>query len=739
MKNNLFSKIVVALLFSVICAYFLSALLRTLIEKSKDVQGNILDYQGTYEFIMNTSTQNQFIVVILTACIFFFMLSKMNIKPNKYQDASDFGVHGTSRWGKFEEIIDGQALSKNNKFTKNNPVKSLKVDNGLILGKVPDKNELLIMPKNTSIDNRNVIVLGSSGSGKGQSYVLPNLINNSEETMIVTDPKGELYRDTAKLKRDQGYEVYQIDFINFLEGGYNPLDYVNDDQDAQQIAKTIAKNSAKDGKEDFFQVEGQRLLTALIIYCKHEYPNANIPDHVLSMFNKIADDENFLPNLLVELDKEHPAYQLLKSATVAQGKTRASILASFTQQTGIFTINKVAKMTRQSTFNFKEFQEKKSILYVKIPMDENPFLSLTATFFDQLISVFYRYADNNNSVLNIPTVFELDEFANIGKIEKYGRVLATCRGLGMSMNTIIQDVGQLEELYGKEMARSIISNHDTQIFLRTKDNDTAQYFSKMAGETTVRMKTKSTSQQGGIWTDKHSHSKSDQEQYVKRPLITEGELTTLPKDSSYVFVAGYYPFKTQKAWQFEIYGDLLSNYEKYRHKLFKNIQSTPHIENVETTEQTNLENLNRNNKEVDLEQVHHEPEHETNDIPTHNKETGEILSSIEIEYKEREEQQLHSIAEHEREDEKAYMNDVIKNDLHNESEQDVNEMADELEEIVNNPVYLDNQKEATSNFENIKANEFAISNLDLIHKVLTEDEQNNIDEDIQEDENSLPM
>ncbi|WP_361920467.1 type IV secretory system conjugative DNA transfer family protein, partial [Streptomyces sp. NPDC046876] len=251
------------------------------------------------------------------------------------------------------------------------------------------------------------------------------------------------------------------------------LDYVFDDQDAQSVSVTIAKNSTKDGKEDFFMERAQKMLAGLIVYCKTEIPNASMQD-VLDTFNErvAPDEEAFRQWVDEDLGPHHPAYQLLKGLTTLGGNTRTSVTSSFASQVSIFTLKKIREMTQTSDFNFRAFQEQKSILYVKLPMDENPFTALTSVFFDQLISQFYKLADENRGQLKIPTIFLLDEFANIGKIEKYARVLATCRGLGLSMNTIVQDNGQIESLYGKEMARSILSNHDTLLFLRSKDIET---------------------------------------------------------------------------------------------------------------------------------------------------------------------------------------------------------------------------------------------------------------------------
>lgn len=554
-------KIFVAFLLSLIVGYAITGLLRFL-NSGGTLNTLLLDFKGTFTFLMETDQRSQLLVAILSIVFFGWFLSKMRLRTNSYEDAHDFGVHGSARFTKPADVLNGKYFSEKNRYQTKQPEKTLQqLENGLIVGKVPDKKQLMIIPRTTEIDNRNVYIVGSSGSGKGQSYVIPNLINNREETLIVTDPKGELFEQTATIKRKQGYKVYQIDFINFNQDNYNLLDYVFDDQDAQSVSVTIAKNSTKDGKEDFFMERAQKMLAGLIVYCKTEITNASMQD-VLNTFNEhVAPDEESFRNWVDEdLGPHHPAYQLLKGLTTLGGNTRTSVTSSFASQVSIFTLKKISEMTRTSDFNFREFQEQKSILYVKLPMDENPFTALTSVFFDQLIAQFYKMADENRGKLKIPTIFLLDEFPNIGKIDKYGRVLATCRGLGLSMNTIVQDNGQIESLYGKEMARSILSNHDALLFLRSKDMETIKYFSQLAGETTAKVQTGSSSQSGGFMSGKSSSSQSTSEQYVKRSLISEGDLASIAKNDCYLFVSGLYPLKLQKAWQSEVFGDYVERH-----------------------------------------------------------------------------------------------------------------------------------------------------------------------------------
>jgi type IV secretion system protein VirD4 len=744
MKNTTKRKIKnsIALVFlASLFTYFASAGMKTINEMSK-FQDNVLNPETILEFLKTTDSQTQMIIGIAVLLLTWFVGSNMEFRDKKYQDASSFGVHGTSRWGKVEELKEGKAISINNKISLKDPFKTLKVEDGIVLAKDPIKNELIILPENTTVDNSNVCLIGASGSGKGQAVVYNNLINNRKKTIIVTDPKGELFHGTHQLKRDQGYEVFQVDFLNLNQAKYNPLDYVEKDIDAKKIAEAIAKNSAKDGKEDFFFTTARDLLTGLIIYCKSINDMASIPVDVKQQFYKVSEDENYLFNLCSEIGFEHPAYAYLKDASVADGKTRTSILSSFAQQTAIFSLQDVATMTTRSDFNFHDFQSKKSILYVKIPMKSNPVEALTATFFDQLFSVFYDIADKYHGILPKKTMFLLDEFANLGKINDYEGILSTCRGLGIGVITIVQDLAQLENKYGKEITRSIINNHDTKLFLRTGDTETAKYFSGLAGETTAKMSTKSTSQSGGIFSNNSSSSKSQQEQYVKRPLITDGELMTIDKDTCYLFISGYFPLKLEKAWQYKIYKNFLfdenrqvnyiNNREKYLKMIGKteeiqveeelpkteNVAAVPDVEPIEYKDQE-IEQIEESNV---IEEVAVSKEEE---ILEDRKEKIETLIQ-EFLMSELDQEDLVSaeiIIEEERN------NDFINDNLLEDDNQE--NSLQELEDLMDGMDGFDHEtyKEAEGLYSDIEDNQVVINESDLIEDLFSgEDEEVSIDD-----------
>ncbi|QWB32023.1 VirD4-like conjugal transfer protein, CD1115 family [Exiguobacterium acetylicum] len=528
-----------------------------------------LAFKDHYKWFLVQKEPIQYGAYVLSGLGFLFTFLSTKKKKNGYEDASQHGVYGNAVFSSLEELEENgftPSRKTNTKWSKD-PFKTIKVPEGIILGR--DGQDLVILHNESKLDNRNVLIVGSPGSSKGQAFVIPNLLNNYSSSMVVTDPKGELYNQTADIKRDQGYKVHQVDFLNLVGSKYNPLDYVHDDMSAKKVADSISRNSSKDGKEDFFFNTARDLLTGLILYTKSTNPKASMLD-VKRVFNRISDGDlgtQRLQEIVEEIGERHAAYQYFADAVSLGGNTRASVMSSFAQQTGIFSMQKVVEFTSESGFRFEELQEQKTIIYVKIPVKDNAVAPLTATFFDQLFTVLYDIGDKHDSILPIPTICMLDEFANLGNLNNYDNILSTCRGYRLSLITIVQDFAQLEEKYSKEQRRTFANNHDTALFLRTKDSDTAEYFEKSAGDTTVKFTTKSKSSSNdwmyiiGLSNKSNASSPSESEQYQKKPLVSQSELLNMKGDTCYVFTAGRV-LKLQKAFQSLIYSGFITATKK---------------------------------------------------------------------------------------------------------------------------------------------------------------------------------
>lgn len=189
----------------------------------------------------------QWVVLLLYGVLGVKMYRRFRGK--KYEEAHSYGSHGSSRFAKKEEVMNGKFFAKKT-WASRNPEKNLQNPSGLIFGIL--KNKPLILPEDTKVPNRNVFVIGPPGSHKTQGYVLTNIIHERNRSIVVPDLKGELFEKTARLKQKQGYEVRMINFKNMeISDRFNPLQYIEKEVDAEKIATAIVINSQQENKADF--------------------------------------------------------------------------------------------------------------------------------------------------------------------------------------------------------------------------------------------------------------------------------------------------------------------------------------------------------------------------------------------------------------------------------------------------------------------------------------------------------
>lgn len=569
LKDGWVNIFIIAILVALSVSYIISSYLYKLFN-GVDMQllDALMQPMNVYDYVV--SDENLKIIILflpLLILVGVLYLLRKNLFNLEYTDAHNYGLYGTSRWGNPDKIRNGKILAHHKESTYkkdlNYNLKELK--NGYILGKVPNSKKLLIMDENADVSNQNIAVIGSSGSAKSQSYVIPNLVNVRDKSIIVTDPKGELYNMTAQLKKDQGYKIYQVDFISFMQSKYNPLSYVETSLQAQKVANTIITNfegGSGGGDNVFFKNSATNMLSALIIYVKAEFPEekANM-EQVVKVYTDYVQDEDTFNEWIKTIPDDHPAREMLNSIIDLTGNTRGSVTSTLNNGFNIFKLPQVKQMTRKSDFHFQDFVEDKSILYVKLSMEDDTFSPLTSVFFSQMINIYYDVASQSeDQKLKRKVVFMLDEFANIGKINNYSKTLATCRSLGLSMHTILQNRSQLEKksMYGREETNDILGNHDTIILLRAKqeDTDTTKWISDALGQTTkeVPKEDYSVSPNGKTTNHKIEH--------IERPLMTASEIGGLEKHESIVIIAGQHPLFLNKAYQSDIYQDLLSKQVK---------------------------------------------------------------------------------------------------------------------------------------------------------------------------------
>ncbi|CAG7643596.1 VirD4-like conjugal transfer protein, CD1115 family [Paenibacillus allorhizosphaerae] len=483
-------------------------------------------------------------------------------KVKTFQEASRYGAYGTAKWAETGEVFNDRTFVRktwNKRFSAaaDKPQHAGKHPNlnnpgGLLFGMLQGKP--LILPEETTIPNRNVFGVGGPGSGKTQSYILTNIIHERNRSIVVTDPKGEIYESTAAVKREQGYEVRLVNFKEMdVSDRYNPIDYIERETDAEQIATALFLNSQSgDKKMDFWGKAEIALLTTLLLYVKYECgPAANMDmvRYILTTYGRTPEDMDLF---FGSLESDHPASMAYQVVRMAEDKVRSSIFISLAVTLSKWNSKSVQAFTAVSDFKLDDIGDRKMIVYVILPVADSTWEMLTSNFFTQLFQQLYRLADRHFNRLPRPVNIMLDEFPNIGKIPNYEELLATCRSYGISCSTIVQSVGQLIDKYSKEKAEAIIGNHSLRFLLGAGDHLTAKTFSELLGDTTIQTDSRSVTK-----SRKSDGSDSSSQSYTKRPLMTPDEIMRMPREEGLLLVSGMNPIRIRKAFQFEFFRGVL--------------------------------------------------------------------------------------------------------------------------------------------------------------------------------------
>ena len=380
---------------------------------------------------------------------------------------------------------------------------------------------------------------------------------------VFTDPKGELYDDTAGFLKQNGYDIKVLNLVNPANSdGYNPLMHITNEVDVDVIAHTIVKGQESEGKssDPFWEDTAEMLLKALIYYLLATRPPEEQNLASCAELVRAANTNggsNLLTELMNELPYDHPARMNYKSIEIASEKTYSSILSTLQSKLGKFDSKEIAEVTSTNTINFEDIANHKTAVYVISSDTHTAYNFLLTIFFSQMIQQLYNYADLNGGRLKTPTYFILDEFANIGQIPDFDKKISTSRSRGISFSVILQNLDQLEAVYEKSY-ETIMGNCDTHVFLGSNSFKTVEYFSKQLGETTITRDSKSTNR------DKNYHKQgySTSDQIMGRALMTPDELRRMDNDLCIIFEKGLKPVKAKKYYYFNhktMYNQLMKN------------------------------------------------------------------------------------------------------------------------------------------------------------------------------------
>ena len=473
---------------------------------------------------------------LVTAFIFRLILYYKVKNAKKFRHGEEYG---SARWGNRKDI---------------EPFVDPIFENNIILTET-ERLTLNSRPKQPKYArNKNVIVIGSSGSGKTRFYLKPQLMQMTPNVSYVcTDPKGTIIVECGKMLVNGGYRIKVLNTINFKKSmHYNPFHYIRSEKDILKLVNTIIANTKGEGEkstEDFW-VKAERLLySALIGYIWYEAPEEEQNFSTLLEFINASetreDDEEFknaVDELFEELEAENPehfAVRQYRKYKLAAGKTAKSILISCGARLAPFDIQELREIMSYDEMELDMIGDQKTAMFVIISDTDDTFNFVVAIMYTQLFNLLCDKADDEHGGrLPYHVRLLLDEFSNIGQIPKFDKLIATIRSREISASIILQSQSQLKTIY-KDAAETITGNCDTVLFLGGKESSTLKEISETLGKETIDLyntsDTRGTSQSYGL-----NYQKTGKE------LMSRDELAVMDGNKCILQLRGVRPFLSNK-------------------------------------------------------------------------------------------------------------------------------------------------------------------------------------------------
>ena len=451
----------------------------------------------------------------------------------KYRHGMEYG---SARWGTAKDIEPFMAP----KFADN--IILTKTERLMMSNRPPD-------PKNAR--NKNVLVVGGSGSGKTRFWLKPNLLQ-CHSSYVVTDPKGTIVLECGQAMLKNGYKVKVLNTINFKKSmHYNPFAYVHSEKDILKLVTTLMTNTKGEGSggDPFWEKSERLLLTALIAYLHYEAPveeqNFATLLEMLNTMQVLEDDEEYqnpVDLLFEELAKKKPnsfAGRQYKLYKLAAGKTAKSILISCGARLAPFDIQELRDLTMYDELQLDTLGDKKTALFLIMSDTDSTFNFLISMVYTQLFNLLCDKADDvYGGKLPIHVRCLIDECANIGQIPNLEKLVATIRSREISACLVLQARSQLKAIY-KDNADTIIGNMDSQIFLGGSEPTTLKDLSEMLGKETIdafnTSDTRGNSPSYGTTFQKMGHE-----------LLSRDELAVLDGGKCILQLRGVRPFLSDK-------------------------------------------------------------------------------------------------------------------------------------------------------------------------------------------------
>ena len=499
---------------------------------------NLMDgFTAAFQSPLPSFHPSDLLIGLVIGCVLRLLVYEKSRNAKKYRRNEEYG---SARWGTHSDIAP---------FIDPDPW------NNVILTKT-ESLTLSNRPKDPrNARNKNVLVVGGSGSGKTRFFIKPNIMQCTKTkgtSIVVTDPKGTLIVETGKLLVAAGYDVRAFNTINFKKSmHYNPFAYIHSEKDILKLVTVLISNTKGEGKGgDDFWVKAETLLyIALIGYIHYELPpeEQNFAT-LIDMLNKMdarEDDEDYQNEVdlkFADLGKRKPGHFAVRQYAkykMAAGKTAKSILVSCGARLAVFDIEELREITAYDELHLDTIGEKRTALFLIMSDTDASFNFLISMAYSQMFNLLCERADDvHGGRLPVHVRCLIDEFANIGQIPNFEKLIATIRSREISACIVLQAQSQLKAIY-KDNADTIVGNCDTLLFLGGKEKTTLKEMEELLGKETID--TFNTGESRGRET---SHSLNYQK--LGKSLMSMDEIAIMDGGKCILQVRGVRPFLSDK-------------------------------------------------------------------------------------------------------------------------------------------------------------------------------------------------
>jgi type IV secretion system protein VirD4 len=500
-----------------------------------------------YSFTTSEGLPIFFVLTLLVATIIMF---KIFSKDGKDRDdernfrISDKGLYGTSGWMTEEEL---KAILE---------CKDINDTTGTILGIHPKTGKIVSLPTNAKI-NKHTAIYGASGTGKSRCFVRPQILQcvARGESIIITDPKGEIYADTAEFMRKRGYDVKMFNLVDpTYSDSWNCLAEITSNPDqielmSQTFVEVIIKNTSEGGGGDHFWDNAEmNLLKALSLLIAMDETRSENQKNIGAAYELLTNnDEKKLSAMFDRLPIGHPArapYSIYKQA----GDTvRGNVIIGLGARLQVFQSEIIRRITTYNEIDLEGPAKRKSAYFVIMSDQDSTLDFLSSLFFSFLFIRLVRYADvkGKNGACDVPVNFILDEFPNIGSIPDFTKKLSTIRSRDLRVAVIFQNIAQLQNRYPDGLWEEIVGNCDTQLFLGCTDQMTAKFISERTGEMTIEVGSEQI-QKESITLIQEIPQYRETKSSGKRFVLTPDEVMRLPNSNCLIILRGQKVLKLNK-------------------------------------------------------------------------------------------------------------------------------------------------------------------------------------------------